>query len=221
VSDTENDRDGLRLENRLVDRAVLRWFALEGVAVEEASPELQRAVSDRCGELRGLFPELAAAADRLAPARKLYRGLGIDPTKHRPSSEALLRRVLKGRGLFEVNTAVDAANLSSLHHHLPVGLYDLGRVVAGPDPVVFRLGAAGESYPGIGKGEINLEGRPALVDRSGPFGNPSADSYRTRITVETSRLLYVLFAPAGTPVEHLAEMESAARDLMLRFVGGR
>ena len=117
-----------------------------------------------------------------ADARALYKALGLDPTKTRPSNEALLRRVLKGEALYRVNTLVDALNLCSLRAQLPFGLYDLDRV---EPPVVLRRGAPGESYEGIRKGAVNVEGRPVLVDAHGPFGNPTSDSARTMITLAT------------------------------------
>ena len=104
-----------------------------------------------------------------ADARTLYKALGIDPTKTRPSNEALLRRALKGEALYRINTLVDALNLVSLREQLPFGLYDLEQV---RPPVVLRKGAAGEAYEGIRKGTVNVEGRPTLVDATGPFGNP-------------------------------------------------
>src|SRR5262245_27174686 len=105
-------------------------------------------------------------------ARRLYKALGIDPTKTRPSNEALLRRALKGEALYRINTLVDALNLSSLRFQLPFGLYDLERIAP---PVVLRRGTPGESYEGIRKAAVHVEARPVLVDARGPFGNPTSD----------------------------------------------
>ena len=114
----------------------------------------------------------------------LYKALGLDPTKTRPSNEALLRRVLKGEALYRVNTLVDALNLCSLRAQLPFGLYDLDRV---RPPVVLRRGAAGEGYEGIRKARGERGGPPGAGRRAGPFGNPTSDSARTMITLETPR----------------------------------
>ena len=124
--------------------------------------------------------------------RQMYRRLGIDPTKTRPSSEALLRRVGRGQPLPRINTLVDAVNRCSLESRLPYGVYDLGRVSG---PVELRLGGAGDEYMGIRKATVHLAGRPALFDDRGPFGNPTADSVRTMITVGTTRAMVVVFAP--------------------------
>ena len=117
-------------------------------------------------------------------ARGLYKSLGLDPTKTRPSNEALLRRVLKGEALYRISTLVDALNLCSLREQVPFGLYDLERV---SPPVTLQLGAPGAGYEGIRKAWVNVEGRPVLVDAQGPFGNPTSDSGRTCIRLETTR----------------------------------
>ena len=135
---------------------------------------------------------LADALD-VGPARQLYKAIGVDPTKTRPSSEALLRRVRKGDSLPRINTLVDICNWCSLESQLPYGLYDANRIVG---PVAVRRGQPGESYPGIRKDEVHLDGRLTLVDAEGPFGNPTSDSARTMVTVAARKLLVVVFAPA-------------------------
>lgn len=207
----------MRIDNQLASSLAVTWFSLRGVAVGDRSPELEAAVAVRAGRLRELYPEPSAATRVLASARALYRRLGIDPSKRRPSSEALLRRILQGKGLYRVNTAVDAANLASLSYFLPVGLYDLDRIVAGDNSVTLRSGLPGETYAGIGKGQIHLEDRPALVDDEGPFGNPSSDSFRTRVT---RNLLFVVFAPVEKTAEQLAEHRRLSIAILAEHVGG-
>jgi DNA/RNA-binding domain of Phe-tRNA-synthetase-like protein len=128
-----------------------------------------------------------------ASARRLYRRFGIDPTRHRPSSEALLRRIRRGQPLPRINSLVDVANLMSLRLQVPVGLYDLDQT-DGTD-LVIRLGAAGEEYEGIGKERVNVEARICVADRTGPCGNPSSDSARTRITMATENAAWIYFLP--------------------------
>jgi DNA/RNA-binding domain of Phe-tRNA-synthetase-like protein len=152
-----------------------------------------------------------------ADARTLYKALGIDPTKTRPSNEALLRRALKGETLYRISTLVDALNLVSLREQLPFGLYDLDRV---RPPVVLRKGKAGEGYEGIRKGFVSVEARPVLVDAEGPFGNPTSDSARTMITLETRSALVVAYAPAGHDLGRLREVLDRTADTLLRFCGG-
>jgi DNA/RNA-binding domain of Phe-tRNA-synthetase-like protein len=153
-----------------------------------------------------------------ADARGLYKALGLDPTKTRPSNEALLRRALKGEALYQINTLVDALNLSSLRFQLPFGLYDLERMAP---PVVLRRGAAGESYEGIRKAAVHVEGRPVLADEHGPFGNPTSDSARTMITTATTQALVVAYAPATSAPARLTAVLDGTAAALLRYSGGR
>ena len=163
--------------------SVLEVHELE---VRESGPDLDAEVADA---------EAAARAGRVAdpgPARALYRRFGVDPTRYRPSSEALLRRVRRGEGLPRVNTLVDVGNVVSLRLQVPVGLYDLDRVEGS---LRVRLGREGESYPGIGKETVNVAGRICVADDLGACGNPSADSARTMITTSTVRAAWIFFLP--------------------------
>ena len=129
----------------------------------------------------------------IARARELYRRFGTDPTRMRPSSEALLRRLKKGESLPRINSLVDVANAMSVQLQVPVGLYDLGKVKGGE--LVIRLGTDGETYEGIGKEWVNVGGRICVADAEGPCGNPSADSARTMITTATEEAAWIYFLP--------------------------
>jgi DNA/RNA-binding domain of Phe-tRNA-synthetase-like protein len=150
--------------------------------------------------------------------RAMYRRIGLDPTKTRPSSEALLRRVRKGDRLPRINTLVDICNWCSLEFQLPYGLYD---VAALQPPVVLRIGRAGESYPGIRKEVVNVADRLTLTDQAGPFGNPTSDSARTMVTGATGAVLAVVFAPAETTPVRLASVLALTAQRLLQFAGGR
>lgn len=140
-----------------------------------------------------------------APARALYRRFGIDPTRVRPSSEALLRRIKKGEALPRINSLVDVANALSVQLQVPVGLYDLGKVRG--DELVVRLGAEGESYNGIGKERVNVAGRICVADAEGACGNPTSDSARTMITTDTERAAWIYFLPVSDEmIDRTAEL---------------
>jgi DNA/RNA-binding domain of Phe-tRNA-synthetase-like protein len=172
------------------------------VRVGPSSPELKADIAGAVAQLQRRYAGRAPSEiEGLQPARKLYRAFGIDPTSTRPSSEALLRRVLKGGAFPEVNAAVDAGNLCSISFLLPIGLYDRNRIRGS---ITLRRGRAGEGYAGIRKEWVNVEGRPTLVDDEGPFGNPTSDSLRTSVHVGTTSLLLVVFAPAETGEADLA-----------------
>lgn len=132
------------------------------------------------------------AAGITAAVRTMYKRVGIDPTKTRPSSEALLRRVKKGDALPRVNSLVDVINWCSLESQLPFGLYDADHIRG---TIVLRLGRPGEAYPGIRKDDVHVGGRLVLADDAGAFRNPTSDSRRTMVTEATTRALVVIFAP--------------------------
>jgi DNA/RNA-binding domain of Phe-tRNA-synthetase-like protein len=173
-------------------RAIVRpeWRIAEPVIVRDRDDRQDAPLQRAAAAMR----TAAESADVTAAVRAMYKRVGIDPTKTRPSSEALLRRVRKGDPLPRINSLVDIINWTSLETQLPFGLYDLGHVRG---DVVLRLGRAGEQYAGIRKDAVHVEGRMTLADDDGPFGNPTSDSARTMVTTATTRALIVIFAPAA------------------------
>jgi DNA/RNA-binding domain of Phe-tRNA-synthetase-like protein len=208
----------IQIAPELAGRVRVGTAVLEGVAVHEGDDALAAEVAATCADLRGRYGEgKSGEVPGAADARSLYKALGLDPTKYRPSNEALLRRALKGEALYRINTLVDALNLASLRFQLPFGLYDLDRI---EPPVTLRAGREGESYEGIRKGEVHVEGRPVLVDAKGPFGNPTSDSARSRITLATTRALVAGYAPVTVPADRLARVLDETKALLVRFCGG-
>lgn len=208
----------LVIDPGLAGRVRLGILVLEGVSVRESDPALVAEVDLSCAELKGRYGEgKSAEVPGAADARALYKALGLDPTKTRPSNEALLRRALKGEPLHRINTLVDAMNLCSLRAQLPFGLYDRDQM---RPPVRLRMGAAGEGYEGIRKGRVNVEGRPVLVDEEGPFGNPTSDSARTMITPGTRAALVVVYAPGRQGTASLQGVLDATSRTLVRFCGG-
>lgn len=181
-----------------------------GLSVQPSGPALIEELDGCAAALRHTWAGSSPAEiPELAPARQLYRAFGIDPTKTRPSSEALLRRVLRGQPLPRILNAVDLANLLAVRFLLPIGLYDAAQI---DGPVRLRRGLPGESYAGIRKDAVHLAGRPVLADRAGPFGNPTSDSARTAVGPQTSALWMVIFAPGSYPTAKLeAEVEQSRR----------
>lgn len=125
-----------------------------------------------------------------ANSRTLYRSAGIDPTKYRPSSEALFRRVKKGKDFPNVNSIVNITNLLSLKFQIPFGLYNCDSIVG---DVVVRAGEKNEFYRGIRKDRVSLENKIVLCDDFGPFGNPSSDSLRTSVDPVAENIMQILF----------------------------
>lgn len=204
----------LVVEPGLADTVSLGLLTVDELHVTERSDSLAAALGEAVARLRHAQPPETT----MAAVRAMYHRVGLDPTKIRPSSEALWRRVRRGLELPQINVLVDVCNWCSLEFQLPYGLYDRDRIQG---RVVFRLGRAGEEYAGIRREVVHVAGRPVLADEAGPFGNPTADSARTMITSTTTRALVVIFAPRQldrTEVAHALD-RTAAR--ILEFVGGR
>ena len=183
---------------------------LEGAVVVNRDPRLDGPLAQAEAAVRVNPPEATAAV------RMMYKRVGIDPTKRRPSSEALLRRVRKGDALPRINSMVDVCNWCSLECQLPYGLYDAAHIEG---DVVLRLGAVGESYPGIRKDEVHVAGRITLVDSHGPFGNPTSDSARTMVTTATTRALVIVFAPREMDARRLDRVVDLTAQRMYEFTG--
>ncbi|MEJ8548458.1 B3/B4 domain-containing protein [Brevibacillus borstelensis] len=122
--------------------------------------------------------------------RLAFKRLGIDPGRYRPSSEALLRRLLQGNAFFWINSAVDVNNFLSILHALPYGIYDEARIQG---DVVCRLGQAGDVYQGLNGREVHMEGKLVLADEQGAFGSPIVDSQRTPVSEQSKQLMQVIF----------------------------
>lgn len=124
-------------------------------------------------------------------SRMAYKAFGKDPSRYRVSSEALIRRIGQGKGLYEVNTVVDANNLISIASGFSVGSYDASKI---EESLVFRVGKPEETYKGIGKDDINIEGLPVLADEIGAIGSSTSDSERAMITEEAQEVLTLIYS---------------------------
>src|SRR5690242_14650 len=140
------------------------------------------------------FPRGVLESLQVESVRKAYKALGKDPARYRGSAEALLRRIVAGKGFPQINTVVDVINLVSVESRLPVGLYDAAHLSG---PVVFRAGRSDETYKGIGKYDLNLEGMPLFADDVGPHGSATSDSERTMVTPQTTGILAIIVSFAG------------------------
>jgi DNA/RNA-binding domain of Phe-tRNA-synthetase-like protein len=140
-------------------------------------------------------PKAVLESPAILATRSAYKALGKDPARYRGSAEALLRRVIAGKGLPRVNNVVDIINVVSMESRLPIGLYDLQHVQG---DIVFRAGEAGETYKGIGKYDLNLEGLPVFCDALGPHGSPTSDSERTMVTEATRGVLGIIISFGGS-----------------------
>ncbi|HEV8578174.1 MAG TPA: phenylalanine--tRNA ligase beta subunit-related protein [Thermoanaerobaculia bacterium] len=169
----------------------LFWIRIATGAGEAELADLRRETSERA---RSVFaPESLSSHPTAAALRGLFHAAGCDPTRYRPSSEALLRRVLKGEDLPAIHPFVDLNNCLSVTLAVPCCVVGEGSFTP---PVVLRAGTAGESYESL-RGPFNLAGKPLLADAAGPFSTPITDSQRVKVTDGTRRAWMVAYLPRG------------------------
>jgi DNA/RNA-binding domain of Phe-tRNA-synthetase-like protein len=161
----------------------------------ETPPRLSEELKSRGEEILRLpSPRAVLEFAQVLATRAAYKALGKDPARYRGSAEALLRRVIANKGLPRINAVVDVINLVSVESRLPVGLYDLAAVSGA---ILFRAGRAGETYKGIGKYDLNLEGLPLFADGIGPHGSATSDSERTMVTASTKSIVALIVSFGG------------------------
>ncbi len=127
--------------------------------------------------------------------REAYKKCGKDPSRYRPSGEALCRRILRGIPLYQIDTLVDLINLVSIRFGYSIGGFDSDKFEG--DTLTLGIGKAGEPYEGIGRGELNIEGMPVYRDAVGGVGTPTSDHERTKLTLETTHLLTIINGYSG------------------------
>lgn len=191
----------------------------EGVSGAPAGPELSALIEATVVQTaRGLLLEEISGLPGVAGWRKVMKALGTDPTRYRISSERLLRRVVKGEGLPQINGLVDLVNIWSVVTGLPIGLYDVDRLTG--RTLSFGAGRPGERYLTLASSELETVGKPVLRDHAGPCGSPLTDSERTATHETTSRCLAVVFGPPFFSEEELGRSLDLLADWMHHFAGG-
>ena len=156
--------------------------------------------------------------------REAYRRCGKDPSRYRPSGEALIRRTLKGHELYQVSTLVDLINLASIAYGYSIGGFDADKIVLPPpsstidenEGLVLGIGRDGEPYEGIGRGPLNISGLPVYRDALGGIGTPTSDHERTKLSLETKRLLTIVNGYDGNR-ENVLACAAFLQDLLRRY----
>lgn len=170
----------------------LLWVRLEALSGVDKDREILRKAASESARMVFTLENLSSDP-RVAAVRSLFRAAGCDPTRYRPSSEALIRRILKGEELPAIHPVVDLNNCLSVALAVPCCAAVEGSFAS---PVVLRAGRAGESYESL-RGPFNLEGKPLLADGEGPFGTPITDSQRVKMKEGDSRAWMVAYLPRG------------------------
>jgi DNA/RNA-binding domain of Phe-tRNA-synthetase-like protein len=192
----------ISISNELKERcARLRLGCVEAdVIVGEVSNELLTEMNDQIQRIgQSISIESISKIPTISASRKAYKACGKDPARYRLSAEALLRRVVSGKGLYHINNVVDQLNLVSITTGFSIGGYDVSRIEG---HIVFGIGHLNEPYSGIGRGELNIENLPVFRDVRGAFGTPTSDSSRTEVKEQTQRFLMILIDFEG---DHILE----------------
>lgn len=150
----------------------------------------------------------------IAATREAYRRLGKDPSRYRPSAEALRRRLLRGLELYRIDTLVDLINLVSLRTGYSIGGFDADKI-QGTD-LCLGVGRAGEPFEGIGRGTLNIEGLPVFRDAAGGIGTPTSDHERTKMDMETRHILAIINGYDGDE-QRLHEAAGMTQELLRRY----
>ena len=126
----------------------------------------------------------------IAATRHVYKACGKDPSRYRPASEQLIRRMLQGKGLYQIDTLVDLVNLASIAYGYSIGGFDADKFVG--NTLTLGIGKEGEPYEGIGRGMLNIAGLPVYRDAQGGVGTPTSDNERTKMTLQTTHLVVLI-----------------------------
>ncbi len=204
----------IRVNPNVKDIVNIGYLQFSNLNCQKSNSELWEEIKLLSKKLNEQYKSPTDALEKLRPARDLYRAIGIEPTKHRPSSEALFRRVIQGKDIYQINSIVDVCNYCSLAFFLPIGLYDLDKT---DGALELRKGMKGEEYQGIGKSIVHVENRLTIADAKGTFGNPSADSQRTSIAMDSNNVMMVLFAPSYYSSQKLEPHLHFAEKVMIYY----
>lgn len=167
----------------------LRVIHIEADVVNsDTSDELWNEILSEGDHLRSHLemPDIARRP-AIAATRTAYKACGKEPNRYRPSAEALSRRMLQGKGLYRISTLVDIINLLSLRTGYSIGGFDCDRIKG--DTLTLGIGRHEEPFRAIGRGELNIEFLPVFRDSTGGIGTPTSDADRTKLTLDTKRLL--------------------------------
>src|SRR5436305_6688581 len=212
----------LHLDEKLKTRipgVTFGMVTIHGVTVRKSDERLWKQVEILSQRLASEFSlDRLSENQQIAAVRGLQKSFGFDPTRYRPSSESLLRRILKGQGLYQINTAVDVNNLCSLEFLLPMCSYNLRNVEG---QVRVRIGKAGEEYPGIGRQVFQAENKVIIADDSSIMGSTVSDSERTKVSTETTDILLAIYAPATMEPHIIEHYATVAGQKMVEFNGGQ
>ena len=177
----------------LVPEINLGLISADVVFVKE-NKTLQNAINEEIYQISEIKMETVKEIPQIKSSREAYKALGKEPARYRLSAEALHRRIINGKGLYQISNLVDTINLASVKTGYSIGGYDEAMIEG---DVISDLGKKDEDYKAIGRGKMNIENLPVFRDEKSAFGSPTSDSLRTMITEKTSRIFLIVINFGG------------------------
>lgn len=179
------------------------------------SPELWKEIHALEDKFRNeLTTESLKELSGIAATRRVYKACGKDPSRYRPASEQLIRRMLQGKELYQIDTLVDLVNLASIAYGYSIGGFDADKFVG--DTLTLGVGKEGEPYEGIGRGMLNIAGLPVYRDAIGGVGTPTSDNERTKMTLQTTHLMVLINGYDGNE-ERVADNARFIQELVRKY----
>ena len=180
------------IKNAAIDIKLGAVYA--NVTFEKLSKELWKEIDKEIQRVSEIPIEQVKEIPQIASSREAYKAMGKEPARYRLSAEALHRRIINGKGIYQISNIVDIINLSSVKTAYSIGGYDQSNIIG---DIRFDIGKENEDYEAIGRGKMNIESLPVFRDEKGAFGSPTSDSVRTMITEKTNEILLIVINFGG------------------------
>ncbi len=194
---------------------------IKGVQIEKTNPELEKEKQAFLTSIQNLTTEELGKFDEVVSYRKLYKEMGVDWHSRRPSPEALLRRIALGKGLYTINTCVDAYNMTVMKHKVSVGAFDLDTIAF---PTVLRFAKNGEEILLLGdeKPTAYTEKEIAYFDQNGGYNMDFnyRDAQRTAVQLHTKNILLNVDGVYSISPEEVQTCLQEACDKIIKYCGG-
>jgi len=185
------------------------------VTYQKYNASLWEEIENEINRISKIKTETIKDIPQIASSREAYKALGKEPARYRLSAEALHRRIIKGKGIYQISNIVDMINLSSIKTGYSIGGYDLAEIKG---DIIFDIGKKEDDYDAIGRGKMNIESLPVFYDDKGAFGSPTSDSVRTMITEKTSKILLIVINFGGH--ENFSKDLELISDLIKKYCSG-
>jgi DNA/RNA-binding domain of Phe-tRNA-synthetase-like protein len=206
-------------EDKLKSSELKCGYLISEISVKESSDELKKLIQNESQELRNRMKIEDLEKDETAKSyRKLWWNFKIDPTKLRPSGEALIRRILLGKGLYLINNFVDCFNLVSIQTGLSIGAHDIEKLSGN---ITIKLARNGEKFIAIGsKGEMVLKGGELVVSDDKnvlDLAYSTSSCELTKITKETKKAILTVYTPEEISVDYINECLEKLINYLIKF----